>query len=134
MIGIIIVTHGHLGKEFIKAAEHILGHQPHVKSLSIFPEDDIEKKRAELFKMIQSVDQGKGVVILSDMFGGTPSNMAISLLGNQTVEVVAGVNLPLLIKLLNIRETLPLSKAIEEAQKAGRHYINVASRLLAEAS
>ncbi len=134
MIGIIIVTHGNLGQEFIKAAEHVMGKQPSIKALAIFPDDDIEKKRVELLKSIKSVDQGKGVAVLTDMFGGTPSNIAISLLGDASVEVVAGVNLPLLIKLLTIRAKASLEESIQEAQKAGRRYMNVASQLLSEAS
>ncbi len=134
MIGIIIITHGNLGQEFIKAAEHVMGEQPSLKALGIFPDDAIEKKRLELLKAIKSVDQGKGVAVLTDMFGGTPSNIAISLLGDASIEVVAGVNLPLLIKLLNTRKNAALGEAIQEAQHAGRRYMNVASQLLSEAS
>ena len=130
MIGIIIVTHGALAREFIAVAEHVVGKQTHIVPICIGPEDDIDARRQEIVAAVASVDTGAGVVIVTDMFGGTPSNLAISVMVPNSIEVVAGVNVPMLIKLISIRSTMPLVSAINAAQDAGRKYINVASNLL----
>lgn len=130
MIGIVLVTHGNLAKEFISIAEHVVGKQPHMIPICIEPEDDMEKRRDDIIKAVSTVDQGDGAVILTDMFGGTPSNLAISIMGHRKVEVIAGVNLPMMIKLISVRTTQPLEQAVLSAQEAGRKYINVASNLL----
>lgn len=130
MIGIVLVTHGRLAAEFLAALEHVVGPQPQVAAVCIEPEDDIEARRREIAERLREVDSGQGVVILTDMFGGTPSNLAISLLERPRVEVVAGVNLPMLVKLAAVRRTLPLDEAVEAACEAARKYISIASRLL----
>lgn len=132
MIGLVIVTHGRLADEFLAAAEHVVGKQKAVKTVCIGPEDDIERRREDIAGAVAQVDSGKGVVILTDMFGGTPSNLAISLMKDDKIEVIAGINLPILIKLASIRSTTPIAQAVLEAQDAGRKYINVASNLLAK--
>ena len=132
MIGILLVTHGHLAKEFLSAVEHVVGEQSQVETVCIGPDDDMEERRAEIIAGVKKVDSGQGVVILTDMFGGTPSNLAISVLEQGKVEVIAGVNLPMLIKLASLRAKAPLKQAVAEAQEAGRKYINVASTLLAD--
>lgn len=133
MIGIIVVTHGALGKELVAVAEHVVGRQQSVVAVSIGPEDDIERRREEIIARVKEVDAGAGVAILTDMFGGTPSNLAISVMVPGKIEVVAGVNVPMLIKLLSVRGTLALLPAVMTAQEAGRKYINVASSLLKKA-
>lgn len=130
MIGIVIVTHGQLAKEFIAIAEHVVGKQQYLIPVCIGAEDDMERRRQDILAAIKHVDQGKGVVILTDMFGGTPSNLAISAMVQGQVEVIAGINLPMLIKLISVRMSLPLMTAVLTAQEAGRKYINVASNLL----
>ena len=134
MIGVIIITHGALGAELIAVAEHVVGRQQHLISIPIGPEDDIEQRRNDIIAKIAQVDTGAGVAILTDMFGGTPSNLAISVMQPDKVEVIAGVNVPMLIKLLSVRVTNPLGEAVLVAQEAGRKYINVASTLLKKAS
>ncbi|MBN8543334.1 MAG: PTS sugar transporter subunit IIA [Alphaproteobacteria bacterium] len=134
MIGIVIVTHGNLAKEFIAIAEHVVGKQQHIIPVCIGAEDDMEQRRQEILTAIKHVDQGKGVVVLTDMFGGTPSNLAISSMVQGQVEVIAGINLPMLIKLISVRLSLPLMTAVLTAQEAGRKYINVASNLLKKQS
>jgi PTS system mannose-specific IIA component len=134
MIGIVLVTHGRLAEEFLLATEHVVGSQSHVEAICIAPDDDIETRRQDIEAAAASVDQGKGVVLLTDMFGGTPSNLAISLIGKPGIEVVAGVNLPMLIKLASIRGTAELQDAVAQAQEAGRKYINVASSLLSKSA
>lgn len=131
MIGIVLVTHGRLAAEFLSALEHIVGPQDHVAGVCIGPDDDMEARRREILEQVRAVDQGAGTVLLTDMFGGTPSNLAISVMGHAEVEVIAGVNLPMLVKLASVRGRLGLREAVAEAQDAGRKYINVASRLLA---
>ena len=133
MIGIIVVTHGALAVELIAVAEHVVGKQTHMLPICIGPEDDIEQRRNDIIAATGRVDQGKGVAILTDMFGGTPSNLAISVMQPGKIEVVAGVNVPMLIKLISARGSLPLLDAVMEAQEAGRKYINVASNLLKKA-
>jgi mannose PTS system EIIA component len=131
MIGLVLVTHGRLAAEFVAALEHIVGPQERVRAVCIGADDDIEARRAEIVGAIREVDGGGGVVVLTDMFGGTPSNLAISTMDRKGVEVIAGVNLPMLVKLASVRGSEPLAEAVAAAQEAGRKYINVASRLLA---
>jgi PTS system mannose-specific IIA component len=133
MIGMVLVTHGRLAVEFIAALEHVVGPQRHVAAVCIGPEDDMERRRQDILRAIAEVDAGKGVVLLTDMFGGTPSNLAISVMDKAKIEVIAGINLPMLIKLASLRESEPLAVAVRGAQEAGRKYINVASQLLADA-
>ena len=132
MIGMVLVTHGRLAEEFVNALVHIVGPQDQIAAVCIGPEDDIESRREDILKVTAEVDDGAGVVVLTDMFGGTPSNLAISIMEQAEVEVIAGVNLPMLIKLATARETESLSDAVASAQEAGRKYINVASDLLAD--
>ena len=128
----VLVTHGKLATEFLAALEHVVGPQKQTAAVCIGPEDDMEGRRQEIIQRVADVDSGEGVVLLTDMFGGTPSNLAISLIERPNVEVVAGINLPMLIKLASARITMPLTKAVSAAQEAGRKYINVASKLLAK--
>jgi PTS system mannose-specific IIA component len=132
MIGMVLVTHGRLAAEFVAALEHVVGPQQRVAAVCIGPEDDMEQRRREILENVAKVDDGDGVVLLTDMFGGTPSNLAISVLDRAKVEVIAGVNLPMLIKLARIRGEEDLGTAVAHAQEAGRKYINVASQLLAD--
>ncbi|MFZ4121121.1 MAG: PTS sugar transporter subunit IIA [Caulobacterales bacterium] len=127
MIGVVVVSHGHLADEFIAAAEHVLGTQPQMKAVAIGPDDDMGARRQDILDAVQAVDDGNGVVILTDMFGGTPSNLAISIMQDRKVEVIAGVNLPMLIKLAVERGRATLPEVVSMAQEAGRHYIRVAS-------
>ncbi|MET1028522.1 MAG: PTS sugar transporter subunit IIA [Dongiaceae bacterium] len=131
MIGMVLVTHGNLAAEFLSALEHVVGPQTQVATVCIGADDDMELRRQEIFQRVAEVDTGDGVVLATDMFGGTPSNLAISMLDRANVEVIAGVNLPLLIKLASVRKTQRLAEAVATAQDAGRKYINVASQLLA---
>lgn len=130
MIGMVLVTHGRLAEEFVAATEHVVGAQEQIKAISIGPDDDMEQRRTDILEAVRDVDTGDGVVVLTDMFGGTPSNLAISVMDKANVEVIAGINLPMLIKLASVRNSLELSKAVEEAQDSGRKYISVASRVL----
>ncbi len=130
MIGLVVVTHGRLAEEFLSAAEHVVGPQEQVKAVSIGPDDDMEKRRQDILDAAQAVDSGEGVIILTDMFGGTPSNLAISVMEKANAEVVAGVNLPMLIKLASARAEDDLAEAVKAAHDAGRKYINVASWVL----
>jgi PTS system mannose-specific IIA component len=134
MIGMVLVTHGRLAAEFVSALEHVVGPQRNVRAICIGPDDDMEVRRAEILAAVAAADEGDGVAVLTDMFGGTPSNLAMSILGKGRVEVVAGMNLPMLIKLASVRSTMALDAAVVEAREAGRKYINVASQLLAGAS
>jgi len=129
----VLVTHGRLAAEFIAALEHVVGPQSHIAAVCIGAEDDMERRRQDILRAIGEVDSGKGVVLLTDMFGGTPSSLAISVMDKAKVEVIAGVNLPMLIKLASLRESETLAAAVRGAQEAGRKYINVASQLLADA-
>ncbi len=131
MIGMVLVTHGRLAIEFLSALEHVVGKQRQIKTVTIGPEDDMDVRRTEIVDAVQDVDTGDGVVILTDMFGGTPSNLAISVMGSGRTEVVAGINLPMLIKLASVRSDCDLLHAVGQAQDAGRKYINVASQVLA---
>ena len=130
MIGLVLVTHGRLAVEFRSALEHVVGAQRQIEAVTIGPDDDIEQCRKTILDAVQRVDDGKGVVILTDMFGGTPSNLAISVMSQPKVEVLAGINLPMLIKLAKIRETASLQDAVAAAQEAGRKYCTIASRVL----
>ena len=130
MIGMVLVTHGHLATEFRAALEHVVGPQRDIETITIGPEDDMEQRRQDIVAAIATVDSGHGVVLLTDMFGGTPSNLAISVMDRARVEVVAGINLPMLIKLASVREVADLEQAVTQAQDAGRKYINIASRVL----
>jgi mannose PTS system EIIA component len=134
MIGMVLVTHGNLAKEFVAAMEHVVGPQKNVAAVCIGPDDDMENRRGDIENAAKDVDDGDGVVLLTDMFGGTPSNLAISLMGKPNIEVIAGINLPMLIKLATLRKTAGLSEAVDRAQEAGRKYISVASRILAGAA
>jgi PTS system mannose-specific IIA component len=131
MIGIVLVTHGRLAAEFIAAMEHVVGPQKNVASICIDADDDMEVRRADIAGAVKTADSGRGVIILTDMFGGTPSNLAISLLSSG-VEVIAGVNLPMLIRLASVRGEMSLADAVLAAQEAGRKYISVASKILGE--
>ena len=130
MIGLVLVTHGRLAVEFRAALEHVVGAQSAVETISIGPDDDVERRRQDILGAVGRVNDGSGVIVLTDMFGGTPSNLAISVMDEGKVEVIAGVNLPMLIKLASVRAEKPLSAAIADAQEAGRKYINVASQVL----
>ncbi len=130
MIGLVLVTHGRLAVELVSALEHVVGSQENVATVCIGPDDDMEQRRAEIMKSTKDVDDGDGVIVLTDMFGGTPSNLAISIMDNGKIEVLAGVNLPMLIKLASIRDAGSLLEAATGAQDAGRKYINIASQLL----
>jgi len=132
MIGIVLVSHARLAQELAETLEHVVGPQSQLASVSLFPHDDIEAKREEILKTVESVDRGEGVVILTDMFGGTPSNLAHSLIGEKNVEIVAGVNLPLLVKLSSVRKTKSIQEAVLLAQEAGRKYMQIASQILNE--
>ena len=131
MIGLVLVTHGHLAHEFVAAMEHVVGKQEAVVPICIGADDDMEARRADIAAAAARVDAGHGVILLTDMFGGTPSNLAISLMGQGTpIEVIAGVNLPMLIRLATSRRNGTVAEAVAAAQEAGRKYISVASRIL----
>lgn len=145
MIGLVLVTHGRLAEEFISAAEHVMGKQDRIAAVCIYPDDDMEERRQDILNAIDAVskdDQGSsskdGVIVLTDMFGGTPSNLAISVMETDRIEVIAGVNLPMLIRLVtdraenNAGKSLSVMEAALSAQAAGQKYINVASRLLSQ--
>ena len=131
MIGMVLVTHGRLAAEFVAALEHVVGPQRNVAAVCIGPDDDMEKRRQDILRSVAEVDDGSGVVLLTDMFGGTPSNLAISCMGRPNVEVIAGINMPMLVKLAKVREECPLEEAVAAAQAAGRKYVTIASRVLA---
>jgi PTS system mannose-specific IIA component len=134
MIGLVLVTHGRLADEFVTAMEHVVGPQPQVRTVAIGPEDDMEARRADIADAIVEVDGGRGAILLTDLFGGTPSNLAISLLERGRVEVIAGINLPMLIRLESARRTMNVTAAVAAAREAGRKYISVASEVLGEAA
>ncbi|MBX3453343.1 PTS sugar transporter subunit IIA [Ferrovibrio sp.] len=131
MIGLVVVTHGRLAEEFILATEHVVGPQRNLRAVCIGPDDDMEQRRQDILAAVAEVDSGQGVIVLTDMFGGTPSNLAISIMDQAKVEVIAGVNLPMMIKLASVRGKCDLAAAVAAGQEAGRKYINVASKLLA---
>lgn len=130
MIGLILVTHGRLADQFVEAMEHVVGEQSGIKTVCIGPNDDMEQRREEIAAAITEVNVGSGVIILTDLFGGTPSNLAISLLDTGHIEVIAGINLPMLIRLAGARKKMGVVEAVKAAQTAGRNYITVASELL----
>ena len=132
MIGLILVTHGKLAQEFVAAMQHVVGRQEAVKTVCIGPNDDMEARRAEIGAAVKAVDSGAGAIILTDLFGGTPSNLAISLMEKGKVEVIAGINLPMLIRLAKARSCMDLTKAVAAARDAGRNYITVASEFLGQ--
>ena len=133
MIGIVIVTHGRLATEFRAAVEHIVGAQDAIETVPIGPDDDMERRRSDVIDAVAAADRGHGVIILTDMFGGTPCNLAISVMETGRVEVIAGLNLPMLIKLVRVRPDASLSDAVAAAADAGRKYVSVASQVLAGA-
>ncbi len=130
MIGMVVVTHGRLAEEFISAVEHVVGPQTALEAISIGPDDDMEQRRQDILDAVSKVDEGEGVILLTDMFGGTPSNLSISIMDSKNVEVIAGINLPMLIKLASVRNVCNMKEAVTAAQDAGRKYINVASHVL----
>lgn len=131
MIGLVLVTHGRLAEEFRLAVEHVVGPQASFETVCIGADDDMERRRADIVEAVARADTGAGVIILTDMFGGTPSNLAISCMSRPKVEVLAGINLPMLVKLAKVREDYALPEAIAAAQEAGRKYVTIASRVLA---
>ena len=134
MIGLVLVTHGRLAEEFVTAMEHVVGKQDRIVSIAIGPDDDMEGRRADIADAIARVDDGAGVIVLTDLFGGTPSNLAISLMVPGKVEVIAGINLPMLIRLEGARKAMKVTEAVAAARDAGRKYISVASQVLGEAA
>ncbi|WOK36931.1 PTS sugar transporter subunit IIA [Sphingomonas sp. C3-2] len=134
MIGLVLVTHGLLAKEFVVAMEHVVGPQEAIASICIGPDDDMDLRRQDIAQAIADVDSGNGVILLTDLFGGTPSNLAISLMKTGHVEVIAGINLPMLIRLEGARRTMNVRDAVAAAREAGRKYISVASEVLGESA
>jgi mannose PTS system EIIA component len=132
MIGLVLVTHGRLATEFVTAMEHVVGPQRAIAPICIGPDDDMESRRADIANAIAEVESGRGVIVLTDLFGGTPSNLAISLMRPGKVEVIAGINLPMLIRLEGARRTMNVGDAVAAAREAGRKYISVASEVLGE--
>jgi PTS system mannose-specific IIA component len=132
MIGMVLVTHGNLANEFVGALQHVIGDQKQIATVCIGPDDDMEKRRIEITQKIKEVDQGRGVILLTDMFGGTPSNLAISVMNKKNVEVITGINLPMLIKIASIRKSSNLTDTVNGAQEAGRKYINIAKQLISQ--
>ena len=133
MIGVVLVTHGNLATELVKVMEHVVGPQDQLATITIDPDDDMEKRREDILNSVQFVDKGLGVIILTDMFGGTPSNLAISIMEQAKIDIIAGVNLPMLIKLASVRSTETISDAVAQAREAGQKYIMVASQVLGSA-
>lgn len=134
MIGLVLVTHGRLAAEFVTAMEHVVGPQTAIEAICIGPDDDMESRRADIAAAIKAVDDGSGVILLTDLFGGTPSNLAISLMEPGRIEVIAGINLPMLIRLEGARKMMKIKAAVSAARDAGRKYISVASEVLGEAA
>jgi PTS system mannose-specific IIA component len=134
MIGLVLVTHGGLAAEFVRAMEHVVGPQERIEAICIGPDDDMDRRRSDIAEAIAKVDQGNGVIVLTDLFGGTPSNLAISLMKSEKIEVIAGVNLPMLIRLETARKLPDVRAAVAAARDAGRKYISVASEILGEAA
>ncbi|MGB7432658.1 MAG: PTS sugar transporter subunit IIA [Ahrensia sp.] len=130
MIGVVLVTHGNLATSFKSAVEHVVGAQEAFETICIDADDDMDARRSDIIAAVKAVDQGRGVIIVTDMFGGTPCNLAISILDIGSIEVLAGMNLPMLIKLARARETGAMAEVLESAQEAGKKYINVASQVL----
>ncbi len=134
MIGLVLVTHGRLAAEFVTAMEHVVGPQTAIEAICIGPDDDMESRRADIARAVKAVDGGAGVILLTDLFGGTPSNLAISLMEPGRIEVIAGINLPMLIRLEGARKMMKIKAAVAAARDAGRKYISVASEVLGEAA
>ena len=134
MIGLILVTHGKLAEEFVHAMEHVVGRQEQVATICIGPNDDMERRRKDIAEAVKAVDSGKGVIVLTDLFGGTPSNLSISLMESGRIEVIAGINLPMLIRLAGVRKCTELGAAAAAARDAGRAYITIASEFLGQDS
>lgn len=132
MIGLVLVAHGALADEFLNAMQYIVGPQRQVATIGLLPTDDLAKRREDILQAIHQVDTGAGVIILTDMFGGTPSNLAISLMNTANAEVIAGINLPMLIKISALRENTTLKEVVDAAEAAGKKYINVASKILGQ--
>ena len=132
MIGMVLVTHGRLAEEFVHAMQHVVGRQEAVATVCIGPNDDMEQRRKDIAEKIREVDSSEGAIVLTDLFGGTPSNLAISLMSKGKVEVIAGINLPMLIRLAKARNCMPVRQAVEAAREAGRSYITVASEYLGQ--
>jgi mannose PTS system EIIA component len=132
MIGMVLVTHGNLADEFVLAMQHVVGRQDAIKTVCIGPNDDMERRREEIATAIQSVDSGDGAILLTDLFGGTPSNLAISLMQAGKIEVIAGINLPMLIRLAKARASMSVGDAAAAAREAGRTYITIASEYLGQ--
>src|SRR6204780_3928078 len=130
MIGLVLVSHGRLDGKFRAALEHVVGPQGQIEAVTIGPDDDVEERRKDIIEAVRRVDSGDGVAILTDMFGGTPSNLAISVMSSPEAEVLAGINLPMLVKLAKVRDECPLQEAVHAAQEAGRKYVTIASRVL----
>ena len=130
MIGLVLVTHGNLALEFISAMQHVVGKQEQVEAVCIGPDDDMEVRREEILQKVEAVNKGDGTIVLTDMFGGTPSNLALSIMEKAKVEIIAGINLPMLIKLCSLRKDKSLKESVNGAQEAGKKYITVASQLL----
>jgi len=130
MIGLVLVTHGNLAKEFVSAMQHVVGPQEQIDTVCIGPDDDMEMRRSEILSKVNETNSGDGVVLLTDMFGGTPSNLAISMMDRANVEILAGINLPMLIKIASLRKDHNIKDTVEGAQEAGKKYINIASQLL----
>ena len=131
-IGVVIVTHGNLGAELLKVLEHVVGCQEKIEVVSIGPEDDMEETRLNILKSVNDVNCGKGAIVLTDMFGGTPSNLAISIMEGSNIDVIAGINLPMLVKLASVRSTLTFAEAVDQAKEAGQKYIMTASQILGQ--
>ena len=134
MIGLVLVTHGRLAAEFVTAMEHVVGPQEAIEAICIGPDDDMEARRADIAVAVAKVERGAGVILLTDLFGGTPSNLAISLMEPGRIEVIAGINLPMLIRLEGARKMMQVKAAVAAAREAGRKYISVASEVLGEAA
>lgn len=134
MIGLVLVTHGNLAREFVVAMEHVVGAQEQIEAISIGPDDDMEERREEIAEAVKKVDSDAGVIVLTDLFGGTPSNLSISLMQPENVEVIAGMNLPMLIRLAGARQSMSVNEAVAAAREAGRKYISVASDILGKAA
>lgn len=132
MIGLVLVAHGALADEFLNAMQYVVGPQRQVATIGLLPTDDLAKRREDILQAIHQVDTGAGVIILTDMFGGTPSNLAISLMNTANAEVIAGINLPMLIKISALRENTTLKEVVDAAEAAGKKYINVASKILGQ--
>ncbi|MBH69021.1 MAG: PTS fructose transporter subunit IIA [Rhodospirillaceae bacterium] len=131
-LGIVIVTHGNLGDELIKVLEHVVGPQEKIETISIGADDDMEARRLDILAAVKKVNDEVGVIILTDMFGGTPSNLAISIMEQEQIDVIAGINLPMLVKLASIRSSKSITEAVSEAREAGQKYIMIASQILGQ--